>query len=77
LKKTEELKTNRNHEKFLLCYHLADTKALNTSKNHYRKKSTDFGFAVKQRKLKSNPNTLHDEQRKTERVRSKNKKESW
>jgi hypothetical protein len=31
------------------CDHLADTKTLNASKNHYRKTSTDFGFAVKQR----------------------------
>jgi inhibitor of KinA sporulation pathway (predicted exonuclease) len=31
------------------CDHLADTKKLNASTNHYHKKSTDFGFAVKQR----------------------------
>jgi hypothetical protein len=31
------------------CDHLADTKTLNASKQHYNKKSTDFGFAVKQR----------------------------
>jgi hypothetical protein len=31
------------------CGHLADTKTLNASKQHYHKKSTDFGFAVKQR----------------------------
>jgi hypothetical protein len=31
------------------CDHLADTKTLNASKNHYHKKSTDFGFAVTQR----------------------------
>jgi inhibitor of KinA sporulation pathway (predicted exonuclease) len=29
------------------CDHLADTKTLNASKNHYHKTSTDFGFAVK------------------------------
>jgi hypothetical protein len=28
------------------CDHLADTKTLNASKQHYHKKSTDFGFAV-------------------------------
>jgi hypothetical protein len=28
------------------CDHLADTKTLNASKQHYNKKSTDFGFAV-------------------------------
>jgi hypothetical protein len=31
------------------CDHLAATKKLNASKQHYHKKSTDFGFAVKQR----------------------------
>jgi hypothetical protein len=31
------------------CGHLADAKTLNASKQHYHKKSTDFGFAVKQR----------------------------
>jgi inhibitor of KinA sporulation pathway (predicted exonuclease) len=31
------------------CGNLADTKTLNASKNHYHKKSADFGFAVKQR----------------------------
>jgi hypothetical protein len=31
------------------CEHLADTKTLNASKQHYHKKSADFGFAVKQR----------------------------
>jgi inhibitor of KinA sporulation pathway (predicted exonuclease) len=31
------------------CDHLADTKTLNATKQHYHKKSTDFGFAVKQR----------------------------
>jgi hypothetical protein len=31
------------------CDHLAYTKTLNASKNHYHKTSTDFGFAVKQR----------------------------
>jgi hypothetical protein len=31
------------------CDHLADTKTLNGSKQHYHEKSTDFGFAVKQR----------------------------
>jgi hypothetical protein len=31
------------------CGHLADTTTLNASKRHYHKKSTDFGFAVKQR----------------------------
>jgi hypothetical protein len=31
------------------CDYLADTKTLNASKNHYHKKSTDFGFAVKQK----------------------------
>jgi hypothetical protein len=29
--------------------HLADTKTLNASKQHYHKKSMDFGFAEKQR----------------------------
>jgi hypothetical protein len=28
------------------CDHLADEKTLNASKQHYHKKSTDFGFAV-------------------------------
>jgi hypothetical protein len=28
------------------CGHLADTKTLNASKQHYHKKSMDFGFAV-------------------------------
>jgi inhibitor of KinA sporulation pathway (predicted exonuclease) len=28
------------------CDHLADTKTLNASKQHYHKKSTVFGFAV-------------------------------
>jgi hypothetical protein len=28
------------------CDHLADTNTLNASKQHYRKKSTDFSFAV-------------------------------
>jgi hypothetical protein len=38
------------------CDHLADTKTLNASKQHYHRKSTDFGFAVKQRQteVKSN-----------------------
>jgi hypothetical protein len=31
------------------CDHLANTKTLNASKQHYHQKSTDFGFAVKQR----------------------------
>jgi hypothetical protein len=37
------------------CGHLADTKTLNASKQHYHKKSTDFGFAVnlKQTEVKS------------------------
>jgi hypothetical protein len=39
------------------CDHLADTKTLNASKQHYNKKSTDFGFAVNKDKLKSNPIT--------------------
>jgi hypothetical protein len=34
---------------FAGCDHLADTKTLNASKQHYHKKLTDFGFAVKQR----------------------------
>jgi hypothetical protein len=38
------------HEQSLAgCDHLADTKTLNASKQHYHKKSTDFGFAVNQR----------------------------
>jgi hypothetical protein len=38
------------------CDHLADTRTLNASKQHYHKKSTDFGFAVNQRQteVKSN-----------------------
>jgi hypothetical protein len=28
------------------CGHLADTKTLNACKQHYHKKSTDFGFTV-------------------------------
>jgi hypothetical protein len=32
------------------CGHLADTKTLNASKQHYHKKSTDFGFEVNLRK---------------------------
>jgi hypothetical protein len=39
------------------CDHLADTNTLNASKHHYHKTSTDFGFAVQQRQLKSNPIT--------------------
>jgi inhibitor of KinA sporulation pathway (predicted exonuclease) len=31
------------------CDHLADTKTLNASRQHYHKTPTDFGFAVKQR----------------------------
>jgi hypothetical protein len=31
------------------CDHLADTKTLNASKQHYHKKSRDLGFAVQQR----------------------------
>jgi hypothetical protein len=34
------------------CNYLADTTTLNASKQHYHKKSTDFGFAVKQRQTK-------------------------
>jgi hypothetical protein len=31
------------------CDYLTDTKTLNASKQHYHKKSTDFGFAVNPR----------------------------
>jgi hypothetical protein len=41
---------NYGHHKLLEKYHLADKKTLNASKQHYHKTSTDFGFAVKQRR---------------------------
>jgi hypothetical protein len=37
------------------CDHLADTKTLKASKQHYHKTSTDFGFAVKQRQTEVKP----------------------
>jgi hypothetical protein len=40
---------SREENSFAGCDHLADTKTLNASKQDYHKKSTDFGFAVKQR----------------------------
>jgi hypothetical protein len=39
---------SRDEHSLAECDHLADTKTLNASKNHCHKKSTDFGFAVKQ-----------------------------
>jgi hypothetical protein len=45
-----ELGHHLHDEKSLAgCDHLADSKTLNASKQHYHKKSTDFGFAVNQR----------------------------
>jgi hypothetical protein len=40
---------SRDEHSLAGCDHLADTKTLNASKHPYNKKSTDFGFAVKQR----------------------------
>jgi hypothetical protein len=40
---------SRDEHSLARCGHLADTKTLNASKQHYHKKSKDFGFAVNQR----------------------------
>jgi inhibitor of KinA sporulation pathway (predicted exonuclease) len=47
------------------CDHMADTKTLNASENHYHKKSTDFGFAVKQRQTEVESDRLPEESWKT------------
>jgi hypothetical protein len=48
---------SRDEHSLTGCDHLVDTRKLNTSKQHYHKKLTDFGFVVNLRQLKSNPIT--------------------